>query len=95
MNDRVDVDDGAADNTDEIIAMEAAGAVLARLQMQTERADHFERLLTAVVAKVGPVQLAPADYESADPTTLTLTRISDGEPGPTDPMQLAVTTGGH
>ncbi len=41
-----------------------------QLAEATARGDHFARLLTALVATSGPVQISAEAYEAADPSAL-------------------------
>jgi len=64
--------------------MTEIGQQLAELSEAVARAAHFERLVTAIVAKVGPVDIRPSEYEGARTTDLTAVE-SFNLFGPDDP----------
>lgn len=64
--------------------MAEIGQQLAELSEAVARAAHFERLAAAIIAKVGPVDIRPSEYEGARTTDLT-TVESFNLFGPDDP----------
>lgn len=48
----------------------AAASTETKLAEAVARANHFERLLAAIVSTSGPVQVTQAAYETADPEAL-------------------------
>ncbi len=64
--------------------MAALGQQLAELHEAVARSTHFERLVAAIIAKVGPVDIRPSEYEGARTGDLTVVE-SFAVFGPDDP----------
>lgn len=80
--------DATGDGT-EIASMEATGRLLAELEEERGRAAHWQRLVAAILAKLGPIEIRASEYGNARPGDIQ-TWESFNLFGPDDPDTTAV-----